>query len=93
MSVLCRRAEDNSGFRYCIQERDPKTYWKKASIMRKKEEQKIDRQIQKKIYPLPFLKKILLGFEDETWLHLQPTIHSKNIHEKRGTKKDTSQRI
>jgi len=51
------------------------------------------RRVQEDILCSFYLKKILLGFEDETWLHLQP-IYNKNIHEKkRRTAKDTSQRI
>src|SRR5918999_3063171 len=39
-------------------------------IMKKRKERYTDTRR----YHLLFLKKILLGFEDETWLHLQPYI-------------------
>ena len=50
--------------------KQPKLNWKEEVTMRKKEEE--NRMVQENI--VSSLKKILLGFEDETWLHLQPYI-------------------
>jgi hypothetical protein len=52
----------------------PKLELEKDDDYEKKKGGKIDTDTRK--YHLLFLKKILLGFEDETWLHLQPTCYN-----------------
>ena len=58
--------EDNKGFRYSIKKRKTWT-WKKVMIMRKRKRLLIDKRKCVKI----FLKKIIIGFEDEKWLKVK----------------------
>ena len=51
MSVPCKREEDNSGFRYCIQ-KQPKLELEKGIDYEEKKKNKIDRY--KRRYPLHF---------------------------------------